>query len=210
MKIRPVVPAVLALALLGPALASAEPVPFQIDPVHSQVGFSVRHFFGQVPGRFNDFAGTILFDEQHAAASSVETTIQAASIYTNEPKRDTHLRGPDFFDAEKYPTITFKSTKVSPAGKGKYKIAGNLTMHGVTRPVVLDTELLGVGAVGIGGQAMGTRAGFSATLTLNRKDYGISWNKVLDNGNLMLSDEVAINLQIEAAKVEAPAGEAKK
>lgn len=204
------VPAVLALAWIGATTAIAEPVPFQIDPAHSQVGFSVRHFFGQVPGRFNDFSGTIQFDEKHPAASSVEATIQTASIFTNEEKRDAHLRSPDFFDVEKYPTITFTSTRVTPAGKDRFKIAGALTMHGVTRPVVLDTQLLGVGAIGIEGKAMGTRAGFTATLTVNRKDYGINWNKVLDNGNLMLSDEVAITLQIEAAKVETPAGEARK
>ena len=162
------------------------------------MGFSIRHFFSKVPGQFKDFSGTIVMDEKSPPASSVEVTIQAASISTDNERRDAHLRSPDFFDVDTFPTLTFKSTKVAPAGKDKVKIAGDLTMRGVTKTVVLDVEFLGMGQVGIGGQSMGTKAGFDATTTVNRKDFGINWNKTLDQGGLMLGDDVAISLHVEA------------
>ena len=192
----------LAVALVSFAsaasAASAAPLRFDIDKVHSQVGFSIRHFFSKVPGRFNDYSGTIVMDEKNPAASSVEVTIQAASIFTDNEKRDAHLKTPDFFSADSFPTLTFKSTKVAPAGKDRYKVTGDLTMRGVTKPVVLDVEFLGMGQVGIGGQAMGTKAGYEATTTLNRRDYGNNWNKTLDQGGVMLGEDVAISLHIEA------------
>lgn len=191
--------AAMLVALLGMAsAASAAPQTYDIDPVHSQVGFTVRHFFSKVPGQFKQFSGTILADEKHPAASSVDVTIQTASIFTDNDQRDAHLRGSDFFAADSFPTITFKSTTVTPAGKDRYKVAGNLTMRGVTKPVVLDMEFLGKGEVSLGGKSMGTKAGFDATTTLNRQDYGIKWNKTLDQGGLMMGDEVAISLHIEA------------
>jgi polyisoprenoid-binding protein YceI len=189
----------MALALLSFATAaSAAPLSFDIDKPHSQVGFSVRHFFSKVPGQFKDFSGTIVMDEKNPPASSVEVTIQAASISTDNERRDGHLRSPDFFATDSFPTLTFKSTTVAPAGKDKYQVTGELTMRGVTKPVVLDVEFLGMGQVGIGGQAMGTKAGFDATATLNRKDFGINWNKTLDQGGVMLGEDVAISLHIEA------------
>jgi polyisoprenoid-binding protein YceI len=185
--------AVAALLALATA-ASAAPLTFNIDRPHSQVGFTVRHFFSKVPGQFKDFTGTIVMDKDNPAASSVQVTIQTASISTDNDRRDTHLRSADFFAADSFPTITFKSTKVVPAGKDKVKITGDLTMHGVTRPVTLDVDFLGMGSVG----QMGTKAGFEAAATVNRQDFNIRWNKLLDQGGTMLGDDVAITLHIEA------------
>ncbi len=190
----------LAFALLGAASAAvAAPQHFDIDKVHSQVGFSIRHFFSKVPGQFKDFSGTIVMDQAKPEASSVEVTIQAASISTDNDARDKHLRSADFFAVDSLPTLTFKSTKVAPEGKDRYKVTGDLTMHGVTRSVVLDVEFLGVGEVGVGGQSFGTKAGFDATTSINRKDFGINWNKTLDQGGLMLGEDVAISLHVEAS-----------
>jgi len=189
----------MLVALMGMATAaSAAPQTYDIDPVHSQVGFSVRHIFSKVPGFFKQFSGTIVADEKNPAASSVNVTIQTASIFTDNEQRDAHLRSPDFFAADSFPTITFKSTKVTPAGKNRYKVAGNLTMRGVTKRLVLNMEFLGKGEVSMGGQSMGSKAGFDATTTLNRQDFGIKWNKTLDQGGLMISDEVAVSLHVEA------------
>lgn len=189
----------MAIALTGVAAAAqAAPQTYDIDPVHSQVGFTVRHFFSKVPGHFKQFSGVILADEKNPEASSVDVTIQTASIFTDNDARDNHLRGSDFFAADSFPTITFKSTKVTPAGKDRYQVAGNLTMRGVTKAVVLDMEFLGKGEMSLGGKSMGTKAGFDATTTLNRQDYGIRWNKMLDQGGVMLGDDVAVSLHIEA------------
>jgi polyisoprenoid-binding protein YceI len=191
--------AAMAITVMGvAAAASAAPQTYDIDPVHSQVGFTIRHFFSKVPGQFKQFSGMIIADDKNPAASSVEVTIQTASIFTDNDQRDAHLRSPDFFAADSFPTITFKSTKVTPAGKDRYKVAGNLTMRGVTRYVVLDMEFLGKGEVSLGGKSMGTKAGFDATTTLNRQDYGIKWNKTLDQGGLMIGDDVAVSLHVEA------------
>jgi polyisoprenoid-binding protein YceI len=190
----------LALALVSFAsAASAAPLTFEIDKVHSQVGFSIRHFFSKVPGQFKDFSGTIVMDPNAPAASSVEVTIQAASISTDNDARDKHLRSPDFFAADSFPTLTFKSTKVAPTGKDKVQVTGDLTMRGVTKSVVLDVEFLGMGEVGVGGQSWGTKAGFEATTTVNRHDFGINWNKTLDAGGVMIGENVAISLHIEAS-----------
>jgi len=196
-------PAILAIALSSvPSLASSTPLTFEIDKVHSQIGFSIRHFFSKVPGQFKDFAGTILVDEKNPAASSVEVTIQTASIFTDNERRDNHLRSRDFFAADSFPTLTFRSTKVESLGKDRLKVTGDLTMRGVTRPVVLDVEFLGMGQVAIGGESMGTKAGFDATTAVNRQDFGISWNKTLDQGGLMLGDDVAITIHVEATQVQ--------
>jgi len=187
----------LALASFAPA-ASAAPLTFDIDQPHSQVGFSIRHFFSKVPGQFKDFSGTIVMDQNAPEASSVNVTIQAASISTGNDARDKHLRGPDFFAADSFPTLTFRSTKVAPAGKDRVQVTGDFTMRGVTKSVVLDVEFLGMGEVGVGGKSWGTKAGFDATTTVNRKDFGISWNKALDQGGLMIGEDVAVSLHIEA------------
>ena len=192
-----------AFALLVVASAAfAAPVTYTIDKPHTEVGFDVRHFFSKVHGRFNDFQGTIVFDEQDPAKISVDASAVTASVSTDNEKRDGHLKTADFFDAEKFPTLTFKSTKVTAAGKNKYKVAGDLTLRGVTKPVVFDVDFLGAGSVGVGGQSWGIKAGFVATTTINRKDFGINWNKQLDNGGLMLADEVTLTLNIEANQVQ--------
>jgi polyisoprenoid-binding protein YceI len=188
------------LALAAPL--SAAPVRFDSDPPHSQASFTIRHFFSKVPGRFKEMAVTIMLDEQNLANSSVEATIQAASIFTNNDYRDKDLRSSNFFAVDSFPTITFKSTKVTPGENGKLRIEGNLTMRGITKPIVLDGAFLGAGALDMSGYSAGYRAGFEATTTLNRKDFNIVWNQTLDQGGTMLGDDVAISIGIEAKRVE--------
>jgi len=193
--------ALLALAVSA-ALAAAAPASWKVDPAHTEVGFEVRHFFSKVHGVFHDFGGTIVFDDADPSAIKVDASVNATSVDTGNEKRDADLRSADFFEVDKYPTLTFKSTKVLRAGKSKYKVTGDLTLHGVTKPVVFDAEFLGSSAISIGGQSWGSRAGFSATTVVNRKDFGINWNKTLDNGGVMVDDMVTIILNIEAEKVE--------
>jgi polyisoprenoid-binding protein YceI len=159
-----------------------------------------------VPGRFTQYEGTILYDTQDLAKSSVKVTIDAASINTGVDKRDTHLKSPDFFDAEKYPKLTFVSTKVTPAGSGKAKVDGTLTIRGVSKPVTLDVDLLGTGPDGWGG----IRAGFEARTKINRQDYGVAWNKLVEGGGSVLGDDVEIVLNIEAIKQVPKAPEPEK
>jgi polyisoprenoid-binding protein YceI len=192
-----------ALALVATtAVVNAAPAKYSVDKDHTEVGFDVRHFFNKVHGRFNAFAGTIVFDEANPANISVDATAETKSIWTDNDRRDAHLRSADFFAADSFPTLSFKSTKVSAAGKNKYKVDGNLTLRGVTKPVSFDGEFLGAAAVGAGGQSWGGKAGFTATTVVNRKDFGINWNKVLDNGSLMLDDKVTIVLNIEGNLVQ--------
>ncbi len=194
---------VALVALSSPVLtptASAAPEVFEIDKGHSMAGFKVRHLFTQVTGRFDDLSGSVTWDEAAPTQSSVELTIQAASINTSHDKRDEHLRSADFFDAVKYPTLTFKSTKVEKTDKASlFKVHGDLTMRGVTKPVVIELEVLGFGNSPYGARV----AGFSATTKINRQDFGITWNKTLDAGGTLLSDEVAIDFPIEAVKKKA-------
>ena len=173
------------------ALQAAE---FSIDPAHSSVGFNVRHIVSHVKGQFNEFSGAFTYDPKAPEKSSVEAVIQTKSINTNMDKRDGHLRSPDFFDVAKYPTMTFKSASVKSAGPGKLDVAGTLTLHGVSKPVVLSVQ---------GGDMAkdpwgGTRTGFSATTTINRKDFGMTWNQTLDNGGLLVGDDVKIDIEVEA------------
>jgi len=183
----------LALSLAVASAVQAAPSAWTIDPNHSQVGFSIRHFFSKVPGTFTKYSGTIVYDPEKPAASSVKAEIDAASISTNNEKRDNHLRSEDFFFVEKYPTITFVSTKVTPVGDKKLMVDGNLTMRGVTKPATLDVTFLGSGP-SMGGEQ---RAGFEAATKVNRKDFNILWNKVLDQGGTMLGDDVDIQIAVE-------------
>jgi len=180
------------LLVAGVTAAPAATESFVIDPAHSSVTFRIRHLVGKTPGSFTDFGGTVTFDPADPTTGRVEATIQATSIDTHNDKRDDHLRSPDFFDAATHPTITFKSTKVTRAGEA-YKLSGDLTMHGVTKPVTLDLQVLGVGP-GFAGKV----AGFEARGVLQRKDFGISWNRALDAGSLVLGDEVEIVITVEA------------
>jgi polyisoprenoid-binding protein YceI len=189
---------VLTLAatfLVAPlAFAADPPATFTIDPAHTSVTFKVRHLLTKVEGTFRDVSGTITGDPKDPAHASVEFSIKAASIDTRNDQRDKHLRSADFFDVEKFPEITFKSTKIIPKGGELYDVVGQFSMHGVTKEITVPVDFAGT----IKDPWGNTRAGFSVALTLNRKDYGISWNKTLDQGGLMLGDDVEISIDVEA------------
>ena len=168
-----------------------------IDKAHSAATFKIKHMMANVTGRFAEFSGTVNADRETPANSSVEFTIQAASITTNTPDRDKHLRSSDFFDVEKYPTITFKSVKVVPTKtKDTFHVTGDLTMHGVTKRITLPVVFNGIAKDPKGNE----RAGFELNTTLDRKEYGITWNKVLDPGGYLLSDDVTIDINLETVK----------
>ncbi len=193
-------PAVAALVLASPSLAFA--AEFVIDSAHSAANFSVKHMMvSNVRGSFSKVTGTANIDEKDITKSTVEAVIDATTVNTNEPKRDEHLRSADFFDTAKYPTITFKSTKVEQAGQG-LKVTGNLTLHGVTKPVVLDVEGFTSEAKDPWGN---TTRGGSATTKINRKDFGLGWKSVLETGGVAVGEEVAITLDLELNKKQAPA-----
>jgi polyisoprenoid-binding protein YceI len=179
----------------GPAVAVAADT-YVVDKTHSEALFTIKHLMSRVTGRFSDLSGSIAVDVANPAASSVEFTINAASIDTNAADRDKDLRSPNFFDVEKYPTISFKSSKVTPAGKDKFTVEGSLTMHGVAKQVSLPVEFLGFGKDPWGND----KAGFAVETVLNRKDYGLNWNKALDQGGFLLGDEVKVVISLEAAK----------
>jgi polyisoprenoid-binding protein YceI len=187
---------VAGVALLAqPALVQAETHQIPVDPVHSQVGFSIRHLVSKVPGHFDEFSGTITIDPANVASTlKIEGTVQAASINTRNEKRDGHLRSEDFFAVEKYPEITFVSKSVTKDGDD-YEISGDLTMRGVTKRVVLEAEYGGVATNPFTGTPT---VGLSLEGEVNRKDFGIEWNKTLDAGGVMLGDEVDIRIEIEA------------
>ena len=197
---------VLALTAIGSLWipASATAATWDLDPAHSAIEFSVRHMMvSTVKGRFEKVKGTVELDEKDVTKSTVEVTIDLASVSTNEPKRDSHLKSPDFFDVAKFPTATFKSTKVQKAGKNKLKVTGDLSLHGVTKPVVLEVE----GPTDAFKTPFGTTVrGVRATGKIDRKDFEIGWNKVLDNGGVMVGNEVSLDLNAELTeKVAAPA-----
>lgn len=170
---------------------------WEIDPVHSEVGFAVRHMMvSMVRGRFSEVSGYIDFDPADLTTGTVEVDVQVASIDTRAEQRDNHLRSPDFFDAANHPTMTFKSKRVEAAGGDRYRVIGDLTIRGVTREVVLDTEYYGVNPDPWGG----IRAGFSATTSLNRFDYGLNWNAAIEAGGVVVSDTVKVSLEIEAVR----------
>ena len=188
--------AVLALIALTATTAIAAET-FTIDRSHSSATFKIRHLMSNVTGNFGDFKGVISIDRDKPAASTVEFTINPASINTGAEDRDKHLRSADFFDVEKYPEISFRSTRVAPAGaKDLYNVTGNFTMHGTTKEITLPVQFLGFGKDPWGNE----RAGFEIETAIDRKDYGITWNKALDQGGFMLADEVKININIEAVK----------
>jgi polyisoprenoid-binding protein YceI len=168
---------------------------YTIDPNHSNVGFRVRHLVSKVGGEFTEFAGTITADFGNLDVSGVQFSIQAASLDTRNEDRDGHLRSPDFFDVEKFPEITFASNKITKIDSDSFAVAGTLKMHGVSKPITLTVDYLGeMNAMG------GTRAGYELSTTLDRKDWGISWNKALDSGGLILGDDVEVNINLEVIK----------
>ena len=177
----------------------AQPAPrenWTIDKTHSNVQFKIRHLMSNVTGNFRDFDAAMSIDRADPARSSIEFNIKAASIDTADAGRDEHLRSPDFFEATKYPTISFKSQTVTPKSATRFDVAGDLTMHGVTRRVVLPVEFLGFGKDARGNE----RAGFAIETVLDRKDYNITWNRVLDEGGVLLGDEVKVTIDVEMVK----------
>jgi polyisoprenoid-binding protein YceI len=178
-------------------------VKWNIDPVHSHIGFSVRHLMiSKVRGHFQKWSGALLVDEEDLTKSKVEVSIEAASVDTKEPQRDDHLRSPDFFDAPNHPALTFESTGVARAGEDEYNVTGNLTIRGVSKPVTLATEFLGRNKDPWGG----TRMGFSAKTSIDRRDFGLTFNMPLEGGGVVVGDKVEITLEIEAVK-EVPAAQ---
>lgn len=184
----------LSILLLTAAAYGAD---YTIDSTHSAATFGVRHMMvSTVRGHFSKVTGKVSYDPKNLAAAKVEATIDATTIDTREPKRDAHLKSPDFLDAAKFPTFTFRSTKWTREGE-KLKIAGDLTLHGVTKAVILDVDGPAAEVKGQGGSMM---IGASATTKISRKDFGLAWNRLLEAGGAVVGDEVTITLDIEAKR----------
>jgi len=190
----------LRIAVLFLAAVAAAPLfaadTYTIDKTHSDVSFQVRHYVSKVRGDFTDFEGTLQIDQSKPEASSVVFTIKAASVNTRNEGRDKHLNSEDFFDTAKFPEISFKSTKIAGNGKDKYNVTGNFTMHGVTREITLPVTYTGSMKDPRGTE----RAGFELATTINRQDYGVKFNRALDSGGFMLSDDVAVTILLETVK----------
>ena len=191
---RSLTPLALATILAAPP-ARAEKETFVFDKNHTQITFRIRHFVTKVGGRFTKFDGTITLDREKPAESSVELKIESASIDTGVPARDKDLNSTNFFDTATYPEIAFKSTRIVPKGGDSYEVTGDLTMHGVTKPVTLTVTSNGFAGDGRGGQ----KAGFDVAGRLNRKDFGVSWNRIVDQSP-MLGDDVDLLITVEANK----------
>ena len=193
----------LVLLLLGatvwfPLVVHAETARWNLDPDHSTIEFRVTHMVvSKTTGRFMDYAGFIDMDAEAGTVKAIEATIKAGSVNTNHEKRDAHLRNADFLDVEHYPTITFKMKSYKKTAEG-YTAVGDLTLHGVTKEITLVGQYNGATKDPLGN----TRAGFSAEGKLNRKDFGMVWNKTLDSGGLVVGDEVQIRLDIECIKAK--------
>jgi polyisoprenoid-binding protein YceI len=170
---------------------------YQIDPQHSAAQFKVRHLMiANVKGEFDKVSGTVDFDPANVAASKVEAVIDVASISTREPDRDNHLKSPDFFDVAKFPTITFKSSSVAPDGKG-YKVTGDLTLHGVTKPVILEVESI-TDEVKDGWGFL--RRGLEAKTRIDRRDFDLTFNMAMDGGGVVVGDKVEITIDVELTR----------
>lgn len=178
----------LVLPLAAALHASAQVETYKIDPVHSSAGFSIRHFVSDVPGSFTKLSGTLSVDRADMSKSSAQATIEVASVFTHVSRRDDDLRSPHFFDAAKFPVMTFKSTSWKQTSKKTFDVSGDLTIHGVTKPVVLKVECLGFGPGMRGAQL----SGWKATTTLDRRDFGISGYQG------MIGNDVSVSINIEA------------
>jgi len=168
---------------------------YQIDKAHSEATFQVRHLLSKVRGRFSDLEGTIDFNQDRPEESSVRFRIDAKSIDTNQPDRDAHLRSDDFFAVDKYPALTFDSTKIVRRGDALFDVTGNLTIRGVTKEIVLPVSYLGSARDPWGNEKLA----FETGITLNRKDYGLTWNAALETGGFLVGDEVKVDVSIQAA-----------
>ena len=172
---------------------------WQIDPAHSGVEFAVTHLMiSKVRGRFSDITGTVVSDGT-PEGSRIEVQVGAASIDTREASRDTHLRSADFFDVEKYPLITFASTSIKSKSDDEFHVAGNLTMHGVTKSIEFDVTSEGTGGDPWGG----TRAGFSSSFTVDRRDFGLTWNQALETGGVVVSNTIKLTVDIQLTQKKA-------
>ena len=194
-----------ALAMAALATPAAWATTYTIDTKHSSVTFKIRHLFSKVEGAFTDYQGMYDYVPGHPEQWNASATVQAASIDTRAPDRDKHLRSKDFFEVDAYPTIQFQGTGVSDVTESGAKLAGVLTLHGVQKPIVLDVQILGEGKDPWGN----IRSGFTATTKINRKDFGLTWNKALESGQLLVGDEVDIVIEVEGvAKALTPSGAA--
>ena len=192
----------LAVAVAVPLLAQTPPVAaparetWVSDKAHSSTEFRIRHLMSNVKGSFSDFDAVVGIVRADPARSTVEFTIRTASINTGDASRDEHLRSPDFFEAAKYPTISFKSQMITPKSATRFDVTGDLTMHGVTRKVTLPVEFNGFGKDARGNE----RAGFTIETVVDRKDYGITWNRLLDEGGVLLGDDVKVTIELQMVK----------
>jgi polyisoprenoid-binding protein YceI len=186
--------AAILVMLWLPLAAAAQPATYKVDPVHSGVSFTIRHFVSEVEGRFKDYAGTIKYDAQHPADSSVQFTVQAASIDTGNDSRDKDLRSDNYFSVEKFPTLSFVSSKVTPKGGNTLDVTGNLTIKGVTKTITIPATFLGEMKT-----QMGQRAGFHSAFTIKRTDYGVT------GGAPIVGDDVNITIRVEAVREPAAA-----
>jgi polyisoprenoid-binding protein YceI len=184
---------------MGTGVMSAQATQWKIDPMHSEADFAIKHMsISTVHGTFRGISGTITYDPANVAKSGVEASIDVTSVDTGVAPRDKHLKSPDFFDTDKFPTMTFKSTSVKKMGD-HYDVAGDLTLHGVTKPVVLKLEDPGKPQVGMDGKSV--HRGFTATTTIDRTAFGLAWNGTLKSGDSMLGNDVKIELDIEGSQI---------
>jgi polyisoprenoid-binding protein YceI len=193
---RLITPAIVLLASFIPVFTSA--ATWQMDPAHSSFQFKIRHLtVSNVKGEFSKFRGVVTMDDQNMTDLKVDVIIDAASVSTGYAQRDEHLRGPDFFDVTKYPTITFVSRKVTKADTNRLKVVGDLTIHGVTREITLEVD----GPTPEVKDPWGNfRRGAAATTKINRRDFGLTWNKVLDNRGVLVGDEVNVYVEVELVR----------
>ena len=171
---------------------------WQIDPSHSHIAFTVRHMMiSKVRGRFETFNGTINFDEANPSSSSVQVEVDLNSIQTRDEKRDAHLKSPDFFDAEKFPTMTFASSRIEQVDEQNGRLVGNLTIKGISKEIVLDVEYAGTAKSPWGSVS----AGFSARGAINRKEWGLNWNQALETGGVLVGEKINIEIDLELVQV---------
>lgn len=197
MKSKHLRPTLIAVVLFLFAVLSVQAGDtYKVDPAHSNVSFKIRHLVSNVTGHFRDFSGTMAIDRSNLSNSSVEFNIKTTSIDTANERRDKHLRSADFFDVEKFPEITFKSTGITKAEGETYNVKGKFTMHGVTKEITVPVEVMGF----VSHERFGDRAGFAAILSLDRNDYGIGWNMPMGADSVVLGEEVQIEINIEAVR----------
>ena len=176
---------------------------YEIDPAHSSLQFSVRHLMlSNVRGAFSGVHGTLNYDPANPPASTVEASVDVNTVNTNDPQRDGHLKTADFFDAAHFPTITFRSTRVDKKGEGEFQVTGDLTIHGVTKPVVLNVEEVSEEGKDPWGN---TRIGASAKTKIKRSDFGLTWNAALEAGGVVVGDDVKLDFELEFIKAQAAA-----